>query len=190
LARNFYTQVVKDARIIPVKISKVPLRVRVTKPKVREINMLYPVVTLSSWVTYLLRSCPKYVLGGYGLDQPEQYRSLFRQYWQRYKHVDPHHPVYRFFEEDDWGQVVPWCLHGDEGRGLAKVPLLVTAFQFVIPVLGDQHTSISGFFGFLANTLICFFGHWLELIIWFWKASKIIECVCVCDLLGFVLKLF
>eukprot|EP00435_Cladocopium_sp_Y103_P022447 s3978_g5.t1 len=144
LARNFYTQVVKDARVIPVKISKVPLRVRVTKPKVREIDMPYPVVTLSSWVSYLLRTSPKFVLGGYGLDEPEQYRRLFHKFWQRYQHVDPLHPVYRFFDECDWGQIVPWCLHGDEGRGLAKVPLLVTAFQFVIPVLGDQHTSISG----------------------------------------------
>ena len=63
--------------------------------------------------------------------------------------MDPLHPVYRFFQESDYGYIIPWCLHGDEGRGLAKVPLLVCAFQFLISRSGEHKTNMAGFLGLL-----------------------------------------
>ena len=154
LARNFYNQVVRDKRTVPVEISKVDLRLRVQKPKVREVVMPYPVIFLSSWVSYLLERCPKYVLGGFDLGQHQQFTALFGSFWRRYRAVDPLHPVYIFFSESEYGYIVPWCFHGDEGRGLAKVPLLVCAFQFLISWKGEQTTNIAGFSASLWQALI------------------------------------
>lgn len=156
LARNLYNQVVKDKRTIPVEISMVDIRLRVQKPKVREIVMPYPVIFLSSWVSYLLQWCPKYVLGGFDLGQHAQFTALFGSFWRRYKAVDPLHPVYNFFSESEYGNIVPWSFHGDEGRGLAKVPLLVCAFQFLVSWKGEQKTNIAGFLASFWQVLICF----------------------------------
>ena len=38
---------------------------------------------------------------------------------------------------------IPIAIHGDEGRGLAKVPLLVIAYQVIIPYSGENHLSSS-----------------------------------------------
>ena len=158
LARNLYHQVVKDKRTIPVEISMVDIRLRVQKPKVREIVMPYPVIFLSSWVSYLLQWCPKYVLGGFDLGQHAQFTALFGSFWRRYKAVDPLHPVYNFFSESEYGNIVPWSFHGDEGRGLAKVPLLVCAFQFLYSWKGEQKTNIAGFLASFWQSVDLFFA--------------------------------
>ena len=130
----------------------VKLRLRLQKPKVRELDLLYPVITFSSWVTYLLKHAPQYALAGYDLEQRDQFTSVFQTFWQRYQSIDPLHPVYANFAPADYGRIIPWALHGDEGRGAAKIPVLVVAFQFVISVLGVNKTNMSGL---LVFQLVC-----------------------------------
>lgn len=137
----------KDKRVVQVKITEIPLRVRLHKPKVRELDLPYPVITLSSWATYLLKHSPKFILGGFNLDEPEKFTAMFADFWRKYQFVDGLHPVYQHFSPSDYGRIIPWALHGDEGRGLAKVPLLVCAFQFIIPKFGVEHTNMSGHSG-------------------------------------------
>ena len=121
--------------------------------------MPYPVITLKSWVSYLFQNHPRYVLGGFELSEKQKYTELFHTFWKRYQHVDQHHPVYRFFPESDFGRIVPFALHGDEGRGLSKVPLLVCGFQFVVPVQGVEKTNMAGYLGLFNATFFsrCYF---------------------------------
>lgn len=137
----------------------VKLRLRLQKPKVRELDLPYPVITLSSWVTYLLKHAPQYALAGYNLEQRDQFTSVFHTFWQRYRSIDPLHPVYVNFAPADYGRIIPFALHGDEGRGVAKIPVLVVAFQFVISVLGVNKTNMSGLLCFNCSSLsVPFFG--------------------------------
>ena len=62
--------------------------------------------------------------------------------------MDPTHEV--FASGYNLGMVIPHSIHGDEGRGLAKKPLMVVAWRLIISHLGPQVCNDSTFLGILA----------------------------------------
>ena len=73
-----------------------------------------------------------FFLGGNTLETWDDAQATLQTFWDRYKHVDPslvpQHP----------SQTVPFYIHGDEGRGLGKRPLLVISFQPTMSWTGGQ----------------------------------------------------
>ena len=73
-----------------------------------------------------------FFLGGNTLDTWEDAQAMLQTFWGRYKNIDPslvpEHP----------SQTVPFYIHGDEGRGLGKRPLLVISFQPTMSWTGGQ----------------------------------------------------
>jgi hypothetical protein len=67
-----------------------------------------------------------FFLGGNTLDTWDDAQAMLQTFWGRYKNIDPslvpEHP----------SQTVPFYIHGDEGRGLGKRPLLVLSANYVM----------------------------------------------------------
>ena len=60
--------------------------------------------------------------------------------------ADPDHPVFQDESlRKDLSCTIPYLLHGDEGRGRMKQPILVIAFQGVLSHLGINRLNESGY---------------------------------------------
>ena len=71
--------------------------------------------------------------------------DMFGLFWSAYKDLQPDHPIFDRTEAQR-RRTIPILLHGDEGRGLSKDPLLVIAFQVMIPSSGIDHLNCSQHF--------------------------------------------
>ena len=147
ISRNFHNKLKRDGRVLPVKVSMVKLRVQVHRPRVREVEADYPFIRLQDWASYLLKNHSRYLLGGYDISEKDEFMSLFARFWERYQPLDKEHPVYSNYSLKDRRLIVPYFVHGDEGRGKSKCPVLITSYQPVIAVGGEDYTNMKGYFG-------------------------------------------
>ena len=152
-ARDFHRWVHRDQKAFPVPISKlrVPVRKRGKinskgKRMVTQKKVDFPVILFSSWFKAIMESYPWFFLGGYALDSPE-WGPMFGDFWRWFESVEPSHPIHQKSESDKQ-RCVPIALHGDEGRGLAKTPLMVWSFQVIIPSSGPNNLNTTQHPGF------------------------------------------
>lgn len=144
ISRNFHRRLSKSGKVLPVKVSMERVWVRQQRPRVRQIQLAYPMIALRDWGELLLNSHPNLMLGGFSLKQVSEYTEMFTRFWTRYQHLDPSHPIYATHPESVRGRCIPFLVHGDEGRGKGKVPILIQSFQMLIVPKGEQTTNISG----------------------------------------------
>ena len=103
----------------------------------------WPVMGLSSWVKYVMQEQGgQLLLNGYHISQVELWKISLKHFWDTYFHVDPTHPT--FTHGLDRASTLPYFLHGDEGRGKNKSPLMVLSFQGLLSHYGDMHLNESG----------------------------------------------
>ena len=143
-SRNFHSWINRNGKTLPVKISRVKVRVVEQRPKVKQIEKTFPMIGLSSWAEYLLKNSPGFLLGGHSLDSTG-YKDMLEMFWNRYSKLDPSHPVFQRFEQGKRGNLIPYCVHGDEGRGKAKTPVLISSYQMIIPPGGLETTNLAGY---------------------------------------------
>ena len=141
--RNLHRLIHATGRTFPVEISGVQTPVRVLSGKLRSETVTYPVLFLSSWCRECFKDGGNMLLGGYSLSEDEHWRPMFREFWQGYRFSRPDLDLYRdrSFNHDF---CVPIQVHGDEGRGRAKRPLMVISYQPVIGCKGPLVTNASG----------------------------------------------
>ena len=112
-----------------------------------------------SWMTELLTSYPKFFLGGFSPvdDGEESYLAMFGRFWDRYRAEQPQHPI---FEKsiDHQRATIPFALHGEKGRSLAKVPLMALAFQVIIPFSGENKLNSETFPSFASVHILYMFS--------------------------------
>lgn len=101
-----------------------PVHVRYKLPRKRKIvGGPWPCLHLSDWIRCCFeRFAGFFFLAGLTMDSWEEAQDNFRTFWSRYSklHGDAvSHPE----------STVPIYIHGDEGRGQCKRPLLVISFQ-------------------------------------------------------------
>ena len=72
--------------------------------------------------------------------------GLLGRFWERYSYIDPSHAAHAK-APDDRARTIPVLLHGDEGRGLAKVPVLVESLQPLISWMGGDVLNSLGRLG-------------------------------------------
>ncbi|CAE7756328.1 unnamed protein product [Symbiodinium sp. CCMP2456] len=128
--RNLHKLVHKQGYTIPIKIDSVETPVRVLSGKPRVAVVPYPVIHLSEWAGYLLNSkgYEKALLAGNRLADEKNWRHTFSSFWKRYRKVRPHLEL--FSDSDiDLSMCIPYGLHGDEGRGKLKRPIMCLSFQ-------------------------------------------------------------
>ena len=63
------------------------------------------------------------ILGGCSLDEVG-YREMLRTFWTRYRHIRPDLDIYNH-PEWDWSTCLPMAVHGDEGRGTLRRPIMI-----------------------------------------------------------------
>ena len=149
-ARDFHRYVHRDGKTFGVHINsyKIPIRMKIRtthgKRRRREIEVEHPLILLSQWMAAILTTFPKFFLAGVcpERDGSDAYMQIFSRFWERFQSCQPDHPVYGKTEEER-SCTIPIAIHGDEGRGLAKVPLLVIAYQVIIPYSGENNLSSS-----------------------------------------------
>lgn len=134
-SRNIYNFMHKGGHTLPVTISSVVVPVRgKSRYKHIEERRPWPLLLLSDWVKTSFENPYGgfFFLGGYKLDQLERVKGMLRRFWQNYVTVDsnivPLRPEV----------TIPFYLHGDEGRGQCRQPVLVLAAQPIIPWGGEN----------------------------------------------------
>lgn len=153
-ARDFNRWVHRRGKAYPVQITdlKVPVPLKAThksgRKKTRFEDVNYPVIHLSSWLTKIMETCPRFWLGGYDPNLSNDWMDMFQHFWLHFEGVHPQHPIYSEKSSEDRKVTIPLAIHGDEGRGLGKKPVLILSFQIMIPSTGpnklnsDQHLSL------------------------------------------------
>ncbi|CAL1154067.1 unnamed protein product [Cladocopium goreaui] len=150
-ARDFHRYVHRSGKAFPVEIStrKIIIRKKVTvsggKKRKREKVADYPIIRMSSWMKAILERHPDFMLGGHSpfVNGGENYKKMFEEFWDNYEYLGGDHPVFHLKSREERTRCIPLMLHGDEGRGLAKVPLLVISFQLMIPFSGPNDLNCS-----------------------------------------------
>ena len=128
-SRTLHRLIHRKNKTLSVEVSSIETQVKVPRKR-KVIIKSWPVIHLSSWMKLCFED-KKYegffFLGGHRLENWDSAKAMFQKFWDRYSKIDPtavpNHP----------SQTVPIYLHGDEGRGLGKRPLLVISFQ---PLMG------------------------------------------------------
>ena len=144
--RNLHSFIHRNGKTLAVQVSTAPAKVMVLRGKPRVESVQFPVLYLSSWATRIFADSAQILLGGHTLDNPSGFRGMFLEFWQRYRWVRPNLDIYK---EDgaDLSLRIPIGLHGDEGRGKLRRPLMVLSYQPMISYKGPGYSNASGFLG-------------------------------------------
>lgn len=137
--RNIHTLVKREkGLVLPLDIELFPLKIMKKRP-IEVLDVWWPMLSLKQWLSFFLREQPELILGGHGIEDVSGYEAMFCDFWTNYKRIDPKHEI--FSQECagfPLGRCVPMMLHGDEGRGAAKIPFLVLSVQPVISFRGPS----------------------------------------------------
>lgn len=157
-SRAMHRLIHRKDKTLPVQIGSVQVKVKI--PRRRKVVLSpWPIIPLSNWMRVCFEDAKYsgfFFLAGHKLDSWAAAQDGFRTFWERYCKLDKHVQV------DHPESTIPIYLHGDEGRGLGKRPLLVVSFQPVMSWLGPDYIPSSKHFGlnqFLSTVQsVCFHG--------------------------------
>ena len=88
-----------------------------------------PVLKVSEYLQLLLRRHSKLLFSGAQFGKDSQ--ALCTSFWTEYRQFHSDHAVYESFAKEDWGNIIPLCLHGDKGRTKVKQPIFNFSFESV-----------------------------------------------------------
>ena len=140
--RNLHSLIHKRGLTLPLKIHTVEVPVRKRKPKVRKTWVHYPVILPSTWAKYLLESHSFLLLGGHDINHGTWQREL-AMFWETYLKTDANHPMVKPGAPPP-ERTVPLYIHGDEGRGKYRLPIMIQAIQAVVSFKGPAFKNSSG----------------------------------------------
>ncbi|CAE7906160.1 unnamed protein product, partial [Symbiodinium necroappetens] len=118
--------------------------VDITHPRSRKHTVVpWPVIKLSSWLRYIVEEQGgQLLLGGHHVSQTGLWKQMLREFWARYRGIDPNHPIYH--SNIDPATAIPFMVHGDDGRGRNHQPVLVISFQALLSHMGPGRLNQSG----------------------------------------------
>ena len=148
-SRNLHSLIGQQNRQLPIPVHLISTPVRVIKKgKPRRDKIQFPALLPSSWLRFSLQSRGEAFLGGYTLDAVEAYMGLFEDYWEKFQQA---HPEFHLFSRPDFhrtrSRCIPCMIHGDEGRGKCKRPVMVLSIQPLISWKGPSFINTSGCLG-------------------------------------------
>ena len=155
IRRNLHKVVHARGKTLPLEITGASCNVKKALGKIGTREILWPVILLSTWMRYALLNASQLLLGGHHISMPEKWKRSFRKFWRRYRRADPDHPIFHS-GVSDYGIYLPYTIHGDEGRGRNKVPIMVESFCPVIGRRGQRVTNLKGKLG--CSTVCHVFG--------------------------------
>ena len=139
--RNLLRLLKSAGVMLPLKPELIQITIKRKRKQNRVERMWFPVIPMRQWVTCLLHECPQLLLAGHRLEDRIAWEHVFHNFWACYQQLDSQHPF--FGSGISWGRGIPYLIHGDEGRGLRKVPWMVEAWQLLISHAGIMDTNES-----------------------------------------------
>ena len=138
----------KTARALDMPIATAPVMIRTSKQKqpLRGRIVQYPLLLASDWARCIFRRGGHFFMAGLSLDDVSAVGATLELFWRRYKKLDCHMNF-----EGDPAFAIPYAIHGDEGRGKGKKPILVLSMQPLVTSPDMSHTNMSGCFGNLSS---------------------------------------
>ena len=142
--RNLHRLIHRTSKTVAVNISTVTAPVRLSKrgKKKKSAMVQYPILRVSDWARCIFNLGGHFFLGGQNMDSLEAFGDTLELFWSRYSKIDPDLPFFR--DSYDWRFAIPYCLHGDEGRGANKRPVMVISFQPLITSADMKTSNMSG----------------------------------------------
>eukprot|EP00439_Symbiodinium_sp_Y106_P055059 s324_g7.t1 len=103
----------------------------------------YPCIYPSTWMSYLLKNQSYLVLGGVDIQEPSKWQGVLSDFWRLYLQYDNCH-IMNEPGSPAQTHTIPLYLHGDEGRGKYKLPIMVEAIQPCLSWKGTAFKNSSG----------------------------------------------
>ncbi|CAE7855493.1 hypothetical protein AK812_SmicGene2567 [Symbiodinium microadriaticum] len=102
--------------------------------------------TLQLMRMYSLHVGGEAFLGGHPLDAEDAYCNMLADFWQNYAAINPECAVFKRpdYSREFASRLIPMAVHGDEGRGKAKHPIMILSVQPVIGPKGPDFVNTSG----------------------------------------------
>ena len=147
MCRNLHRLIQREGLSVAVEISFVNTVVRKRRPLVKKVDVCYPVIYPSSWMKFLLQNHSYLILGGLELEKLQEWQAMLTEFWTLHKLYD--HDGAHVMSGRDAAPAhltVPLYIHGDDGRGKYKLPIMVEAIQPCISFRGDSYKNSSGSF--------------------------------------------
>ena len=148
MCRNLHRLIQKTSRSLPVPISKTDVLIRMSRKgrALRTKIVEYPLLRPSDWVRTIFKSGDHFLLGGNSMDSIDTFGDTLQTFWHYYKAI---HPTMQF--EGSPRMAIPFFLHGDEGRGKGKKPIMVLSLQ---PLITSPDMSTSNLSGCLCTSVV------------------------------------
>ena len=151
ICRNLHTTIRRFGKQVPVQISTVRTSIRLSRRRPNPIPVAYPVLQLTDWAECLFNFGGHFFLQGRSLDYANTFRDVLNDYWEKFHAAEPDFGLPR----SQWREAIPLALHGDEGRGRLKQPVMVMAVQTILPLF-EHKTNMKGYFVLFGNLYYCF----------------------------------
>ena len=137
-SRALHAFIHRKKQTLPVQIDAVEIPIKInSRHKIAQ--RPWPVCYLSSWC----RTCMEdrkyagfFLLGGHRVNNIHEVESMLTRFWRNYQVVEPGLPQHP-------QRTIGFYIHGDEGRGQCKRPLLIISFQPLIPWCGENEANSS-----------------------------------------------
>lgn len=142
--RNLHSLIHQRGLTLPLRIHTIEVPVKKCKPKVAKVWVHYPIILPSTWMDHLLKEYSMLLLGGHHIKDAAGWRGLLSNFWDAYLKGDPGHPM-SGKNAPPTDCTIPLYLHGDEGRGKYRRPIMVQAWQPCISFKGVAFKNSSGF---------------------------------------------
>ena len=140
--RNLHSLIHKRGLTLPLRLHTVEIPVCVRRPKLKKLWVHYPVILPTTWIEHLLREQSHLILGGHKLEALT-WKDELKSFWDIYLQGDPNHPM-NCPGSPPKEVTVPFYVHGDEGRGKYRSPIMIQAIQPVISFKGPAFKNSSG----------------------------------------------
>lgn len=137
-SRGLHAYIHRHNKTLPVPVTNVtaPIKTKVSRRRAVA-SKPWPVMHLSDWISTcfnIKQFSGFFMLGGKKVSQLQDIESMLTRFWDRYKHIDQEVPPVP-------SRTIPFYIHGDEGRGLVKRPLMIVAFQPIIGWGGEDRVN-------------------------------------------------
>lgn len=126
-SRILHAFVHRKNRTLPVQVTPINTPVKLGRKK-KVVTRPWPTLMPTDWIKMRCQDDHYggyFLLGGHKLDRWNDIQRMLATFWERYSSTYGYSP-------DFPKQTLPIYLHGDEGRGQCKRPLMVISWQSAI----------------------------------------------------------
>ena len=141
MCRNLHKLIERSCRGLQVPITTTPAPIKTSRRgrPLKQRTIDYPLMRPSDWVAAIFKGGGHFFLGGCSLDQLGTFQDTLAKFWADYQKMEPD-----VVFEGSARFAIPFALHGDEGRGKGRKPIMILSMQPLITSLDMSTSNLSG----------------------------------------------